>query len=60
MDNLEVSLALKEDVLEILDTTGDIILDNQIIPFSVLRNRQKTNFPQEIKKSVFHGSDLCV
>ncbi len=46
---LEVVLALKEKVLQILDTTGDIILGNEIIPPPVLRSRQKTDFPEEIK-----------
>jgi len=46
---LEVILALKEKALQILRTTGDIILDNEIIPLPVLRSRQIDRFPEEIK-----------
>lgn len=46
---LDVVLVLKEKALQILGTTGDIILDNQIMPLPVLRSRQITDFPQEIR-----------
>ena len=46
---LEIVLALKEKALQILGTTGDVILDNEIIPLPVLRSRQISEFPEEIK-----------
>ena len=45
----EVIIALKEEALEVLKTGGDIIIDNEIIPLPVLRSRQISKFPQEIK-----------
>jgi hypothetical protein len=46
---VEVILAVKEKALQILGTTGDVILDNEIIPLPVLRSRQISEFPEEIK-----------
>jgi hypothetical protein len=46
---LEVVLALKEKAMQILRATGDIILDNEIVPARVLRSRGKTDFPEEIR-----------
>jgi len=46
---LEVVLALKEKALQILRSTGDVIMDNEIIPLPVLRSRRITDFPEEIR-----------
>lgn len=45
----EVVLALKEKAMQILGTTGDVIVDNEIIPLPVLRSRQISEFAEEIK-----------
>lgn len=37
---LEIILSIKEKALEIINTTGDIILGNEVIPLPVLRSRQ--------------------
>jgi len=44
----EVVLALKEKALQILSTTGDVIVDNEIIPYPVFRRRQISEFTEEI------------
>ncbi|MBU0549678.1 MAG: hypothetical protein KJ838_05130 [Candidatus Omnitrophica bacterium] len=44
----DISLRLKEKALEILHTTGDVILNNEIIPLPVLRSRQIRELPDEI------------
>ena len=44
-----VVLALKEKALQILETSGDVVLENEIIPLPVLRSRQISEFPEEIK-----------
>ena len=46
---LKVVLALKEKALQILEAGGDVVLDNEIIPLPVLRSRQISEFPEEIK-----------
>jgi hypothetical protein len=46
---LEVILALKERALQILGTTGDIILGNEIIPQAVFRSREISELLEEIK-----------
>ena len=46
---LEIILAIKEKALQILGATGDIVLDNEIIPLPVLRSREISEFPEEIK-----------
>lgn len=45
---LEVILALKEKALQILSTTGDVIVGNEIMPLSVLRSRKISEFTEEI------------
>lgn len=45
---LELVIALKEKALEILDTTGDVILGNEIMPLPVLRSRNIRQFQEEI------------
>ncbi len=37
---LEIILSIKEKALEIINTTGDVILGNEVIPLPVLRSRQ--------------------
>jgi hypothetical protein len=44
----EVVLVLKEKALQILSTTGDVIVDNEIMPLPVLRSRQISEFAEEI------------
>ncbi len=45
----EIILALKEKALQILSTSGDVIVDNEIIPLPVLlRSRQISEFTEEI------------
>ncbi|MFH1577973.1 MAG: hypothetical protein ABIC18_02760 [Candidatus Omnitrophota bacterium] len=46
---LEIALALKKTALQILNTTGDVILDNEIVPLPVLRSRQISEFSESIK-----------
>ena len=46
---LNLILALKEKALQILESNGDVILDNEIIPVPVLRSRQISEFPEEIR-----------
>jgi hypothetical protein len=46
---LEVILALKEKAFQILRASGDIIMDNEIVPLPVLRSRQITDFPEEAR-----------
>ena len=45
---LEIAIAIKEKALEILGTTADIILENEILPLPVLRSRKITEFQEEI------------
>lgn len=45
---LELTLKIKEKFLEILDTSGDIIFGNEIIPLPVLRSRQIRDFGDEL------------
>jgi hypothetical protein len=45
---LELTLKIREKFLEILSTTGDIILGNEIIPLPVLRSRQIKDFGDEL------------
>ena len=46
---LEIILVLKEKALQILEATGDVILDNQIVPLPVLRSRQISELPEEVR-----------
>lgn len=45
---LEMVLSISEKLLEIISTTGDIILGNEIIPLPVLRSRNIQELPQEL------------
>ncbi|MFC1657881.1 hypothetical protein ACFL1D_00695 [Candidatus Omnitrophota bacterium] len=46
---LKVILALKEKAIQILKTSGDIILDNEIMPLPVLRSRKISDFTEDVK-----------
>ena len=46
---LNLILVLKEKALQILESSGDVVLDNEIIPLPVLRSRQISEFPEEIR-----------
>lgn len=45
---LEITISIKDKFLEIVNTTGDIILGNEIIPLPVLRSRQIKEFREEL------------
>jgi hypothetical protein len=58
---LEVILVLKEKSFQILKTTGDVIIDNEVIPLPVLRSRQITEFPEEARLiKEFEGIKISV
>ena len=46
---LEIVLSAKEKFLELISTTGDVILGNEIIPMPVLRSRQIKELKGELK-----------
>lgn len=49
VDNiLEVVLRLKNKCLEIVNATGDVLMDQELIPVSVLRSRQIKKFKDEL------------
>lgn len=45
---LEVFLRVKGNILEILSTTGDILLGQELVPAPVLRSRKMSEFKDEI------------
>lgn len=45
---LEIVLRFKEKLLEILNTTGDILVGRELIPAPVLRSRSIKNFKDEV------------
>jgi hypothetical protein len=45
---LEIFLRLKENILELLNTTGDILLGQELVPAPVLRSRQIKDFKDEV------------
>lgn len=45
---LEICLMLKEKVLEILSTTGDVLVGQELVPAPVLRSRQIKDFKDEV------------
>ena len=45
---LEIFIALKEKTLEILNTTGDILVGREFVPAPVLRSRQIKDFKDEV------------
>ncbi|MBU3958906.1 MAG: hypothetical protein KKH29_01375 [Candidatus Omnitrophica bacterium] len=45
---LEIALRLKEKALEILNTTGDVLLGQELIPAPVLRSRNIKDFKDEV------------
>ena len=45
---LEIALRLKEKLLEILNTTGDILVGRELVPAPVLRTRSIKNFKDEV------------
>jgi hypothetical protein len=45
---LEIFLKLKEKALELLGTTGDILVGQEFMPAPVLRSRNITDFKEEI------------
>lgn len=45
---LDIILLLKEKTLEIINTTGDILMGQELVPAAVLRSRQSKDFPDEV------------
>ena len=45
---LEIILRLKEKALEILNTSGDVLLGQELVPASVLRSRSIKDFKDEV------------
>jgi len=45
---LEIFLMLKEKTLEIIQTSGDVLLGQELIPAPVLRSRQINEFKEEV------------
>lgn len=45
---LEIILRLKEKVLEVINTTGDVLVGQELVPAPVLRSRAIRNFKDEI------------
>ncbi len=45
---LEIFLSLKGKIWEVLHTTGDILLGQELVPAPVLRSRHKENFKDEV------------
>jgi hypothetical protein len=45
---LEIILRLKEKALEIVNTTGDVLLGQELVPASVLRSRSIKDFKDEV------------
>jgi len=45
---LEIALRLKEKILEILNTTGDVLVGQELMPAPVLRSRKIKEFRDEI------------
>ena len=44
----EIFIKLKEKALEIIQTSGDVLVGQEVIPVSVLRSRQKNEFKEEV------------
>ncbi len=47
-DLLEIFLKLKEKALEIIQTTGDVLLGQELVPAPVLRSRKINEFKEEV------------
>jgi hypothetical protein len=45
---LEIFINLKEKALEIIQTTGDVLLDQELVPAPVLRSRKINEFKEEV------------
>jgi len=45
---LQIALRLKEKILEILNTTGDVLVGQELVPAPVLRSRKIKEFKDEI------------
>jgi hypothetical protein len=45
---LEIILRLKEKLMEILNTTGDVLVGQELVPAPVLRSRQIKDFKDEV------------
>jgi hypothetical protein len=45
---LEIILRIKEKVMEILSTTGDVLVGQELVPAPVLRSRQIKDFKDEV------------
>ncbi|MCX5694553.1 MAG: hypothetical protein NT014_05485 [Candidatus Omnitrophica bacterium] len=45
---LEIFLQLKEKALEIIQTTGDVLLGQELVPAPLLRSRKITEFKEEV------------
>lgn len=45
---LEIFLKLKDKVIEIVQTTGDVLVGQEVIPATILRSRKKNEFKEEV------------
>lgn len=45
---LEIALKVKEKILEIINTTGDILVGQELVPAPILRSRQINDFKDEV------------
>ena len=45
---LEIVICVKEQLMEVLRVSGNILLGNEVIPAAVLRSRQMTQFRKEV------------
>ncbi len=48
VSHLEIVICIKEQLIEVLRVSGDILLGNEVIPAAVLRSRQMTQFRKEV------------
>ncbi len=48
VSSLEIFLRLKEDLLEIINVTGDILLGQELVPAPILRSRNIKDFKDEV------------
>jgi len=45
---LEIALRLKEKALELLNTTGDVLVGQELVPAAILRSRHTEDFKDEV------------
>lgn len=49
VDLLEIKIAIKKKFIELINSTGDVVLNNEIFPMPVLRSRKIKNLREEIE-----------